>query len=72
MGEKGEINIDQAHRGYTQSTDTNGFKSSNPLFMKYTPKDGKFVGQDGYGYKSIATFIKSAKELQKDTKRLRI
>ena len=71
MGEKGEINIDQAHRGYTQSTDTNGFKSSNPLFMKYTPKDGKFVGQDGYGYKSIATFIKSVNTLQKDTKKLK-
>ena len=68
MGEKGEINIDQAHRGYTQSTDVNGFKSSNPLFMKYTPKDGKFVGQDGYGYKSIATFIKSASELQNNSK----
>jgi len=60
MGHKGEINIDQAHRGYTQSKDTSGFKSANPLFMKYTPREGKFAGQSGYGYQSIEHFIKSA------------
>ena len=70
MGHNGEINIDQAHRGYTQSTDTNGFKSSNPLFMKYTPRDGKFAGQESYGYKSIATFIESSQALQKDVSKL--
>lgn len=70
MGHEGEINIDQAHRGYTLSTDTNGFKSSNPLFMKYTPRDGKFAGQESYGYKSIATFIKSSIELGNDQTKL--
>ena len=40
MGQKGEINVDQAHRGYTVSKDGDGFKSVNPLFMKYTPTDG--------------------------------
>jgi D-galacturonate reductase len=71
MGHNGEINIDQAHRGYTLSTDNNGFKSSNPLFMKYTPRDGKFAGQDAYGYKSIAIFIKSTIELDKDISKLK-
>ncbi len=66
MGHSGEINIDQAHRGYTQSTDSGGFSSVNPLFMKYTPRDGKFIGQNGYGYISIERFIKSVIELQKD------
>lgn len=70
MGHNGEINIDQAHRGYTQSTDNNGFKSSNPLFMKYTPRDGKFAGQESYGYKSISTFIESSLELQKNSSKL--
>jgi D-galacturonate reductase len=70
MGHNGEINIDQAHRGYTQSTDNTGFKSSNPLFMKYTPRDGKFSGQESYGYKSIATFIESSVTLQKDNTKL--
>ncbi len=70
MGHEGEINIDQAHRGYTQSTDSSGFKSSNPLFMKYTPRDGKFAGQESYGYKSIATFIRSSMKLGEDTTKL--
>jgi D-galacturonate reductase len=66
MGHQGEINIDQAHRGYTLSTEENGFKSANPLFMKYTPRNGKFAGQEGYGYKSIFTFIEASLALQKD------
>jgi D-galacturonate reductase len=70
MGHEGEINIDQAHRGYTIATDENGFKSSNPLFMKYTPRDGKFAGQDAYGYKSIFTFIDSSIKVNEDVKNL--
>ena len=31
--------------------DVNGYKSVNPLFMKYVPTDGKFSGQMGYGYR---------------------
>ena len=57
MLEKGEINVDQAHRGYTVSTDASGFASSNPLFMKYTPTNGKFSGQSSYGVKSFENFI---------------
>lgn len=41
MGQKGEINVDQAHRGYTVAKDGDGFKSVNPLFMKYTPTNGE-------------------------------
>lgn len=41
MGQKGEINVDQAHRGYTVAKDGDGFRSVNPLFMKYTPTDGE-------------------------------
>jgi D-galacturonate reductase len=37
MGHKGEVNIDQAHRGYTVAVDGEGFASINPLYMKYTP-----------------------------------
>eukprot|EP01041_Mallomonas_annulata_P003247 gene3247-6427_t len=59
MGQKGEISIDQAHRGYTMAADegTAGLRSLNPLFMKYTPSDGKFAGQNGYGYRSLEHFI---------------
>ncbi len=70
MGHKGEINIDQAHRGYTISKDEKGFKSANPLFMKYTPREGKFVGQSGYGYQSIAHFIEATSNLRSGKKTL--
>jgi D-galacturonate reductase len=70
MGHHGEVRVDQAHRGYTVSTDANGFQSANPLFMKYTPRDGKFAGQEGYGYKSLATFVESALALRDNPSKL--
>ncbi len=58
MGHGGEVQVDQAHRGYTLATDGDGFASPNPLFMKYTPDaDGFFAGQTGYGYRSAEAFI---------------
>lgn len=64
LGTKGEANVDQAHRGYTTSTDAAGFTSNNPLFMKYTPdEEGRFAGQQGYGYQSISLFIEGAQRL---------
>ena len=58
LGHKGEIRIDQAHRGYSLATDESGYASPNPLFMKYTPDgQGYFAGQSGYGYQSIEAFV---------------
>lgn len=45
------MNVDQAHRGYSMASDADGYRSVNPLFMKYTPTDGRFSGQLGYGYR---------------------
>ncbi|OAJ43769.1 hypothetical protein BDEG_27091 [Batrachochytrium dendrobatidis JEL423] len=54
MGHKGEIRIDQAHRGYEVATDATGYASVNPLFMRYTPDArGYYGGQQGYGHQSI-------------------
>uniref|UniRef100_A0A7S1XWL6 Gfo/Idh/MocA-like oxidoreductase N-terminal domain-containing protein n=1 Tax=Phaeomonas parva TaxID=124430 RepID=A0A7S1XWL6_9STRA len=63
MGTKGEINVDQAHRGYTMAKDGNPFGSVNPLFMKYTPTRGKFSGQRGYGYRSFEVFVDACNEI---------
>lgn len=64
LGTEGEINIDQAHRGYTLTTDQNGFSSINPLYMKYTPSEtGHFSGQQGYGYRAIEEIVVAAGEL---------
>jgi D-galacturonate reductase len=58
MGQRGEVQVDQAHRGYSVATDDAGFGSPNPLFMKYTPDvQGRFAGQTGYGYRSIEAFV---------------
>jgi len=60
MGQKGEINVDQAHRGYTMATDAAGFGQVNPLFWKPTPSNGKFAGQRCYGYISFEAFVEAA------------
>eukprot|EP00050_Salpingoeca_kvevrii_P016315 m.54349 g.54349 ORF g.54349 m.54349 type:complete len:422 (+) comp6839_c0_seq1:52-1317(+) len=60
----GEVTVDQAHRGYTFTTDSNGYASVNPLYMSYEPgPDGHFNGHHGYGYRSIEAFVKAARAL---------
>ncbi|KAH8120139.1 NAD-binding protein [Phellopilus nigrolimitatus] len=57
MGEKGDITVDQAHRGYDITVDDTG-----KTYMKYSPSEsGHFDGQRGYGYVSIEKFIDAAK-----------
>lgn len=63
MGTRGELTVDQAHRGYTVCTDDHGYKSSNPLFWKPAPSNGKFVGQHTYGYLSFENFLDGAAAL---------
>jgi len=64
MGQQGEVNVDQAHRGYNQATDEAGFGTINPMFWKTTPSNGKFKGQRCYGYISIEEFIDAAQEIR--------
>jgi D-galacturonate reductase len=67
LGQKGEVQIDQAHRGYTLATDANGFSSPNPLFMKYTPNaQGYFAGQSAYGYRSIEAFVDAVTQVREN------
>lgn len=64
MGSKGDIAIDQAHRGYDVTVDGEGKASYNPFYMKYTPDaSGRFDGEHGYGYISIAKFVDWARQL---------
>jgi len=64
MAEKGDITVDQAHRGYDITMDETGKASYNPFYMKYTPSStGHFDGQTGYGYISIEKFIDAAREV---------
>ena len=76
MGHKGEITVDQAHRGYSMATDDNGLQAVNPLFMKYSPDEfgisyhlvpncsGRFAAQRAYGYLSIEAFVDAATQVR--------
>lgn len=68
MGSSGEINVDQAHRGCTVSTDDTGFASVNPLFMKYTPTNGEFSGQSAYGVRSFEHFVDACRAINAGAK----
>ncbi|KAF7306669.1 GFO-IDH-MocA domain-containing protein [Mycena indigotica] len=64
MGEKGDITVDQAHRGYDVTVDETGKMWYNPFYMKYSPSEtGHFDGQRGYGYISIEKFIDAARSV---------
>nr|VFK25934.1 MAG: D-galacturonate reductase [Candidatus Kentron sp. MB]VFK33805.1 MAG: D-galacturonate reductase [Candidatus Kentron sp. MB]VFK76393.1 MAG: D-galacturonate reductase [Candidatus Kentron sp. MB] len=68
LGHRGEIRIDQAHRGYSMAVDDGaGLRNINPFFMKYEPTDGEFAGQHGYGYRSIEAFIDAARAITEDS-----
>ncbi|KAJ3758374.1 hypothetical protein EV360DRAFT_83117 [Lentinula raphanica] len=64
MGEKGDITVDQAHRGYDVTVDETGKSWYNPFYMKYSPSEsGHFDGQRGYGYVSIEKFVDAARSV---------
>jgi D-galacturonate reductase len=64
MAEKGDITVDQAHRGYDITNDETGKIWYNPFYMKYSPSEtGHFDGQRGYGYISIEKFVDAARSV---------
>merc|ERR1719421_415463 len=73
--EKGEVQADQAHRGYTIScSDTEhmgktGMQSFNPLYIRNVPNsDGEYVGQGGYGYLSFEAFVTACAKINSGEK----
>ena len=69
MLSEGEVTVDQAHRGYTVAKDDTPFASCNPLFMKYTPTNGKFAGQGAYGYRSLEAVVDAAAAINEGAKK---
>ncbi|AEO62764.1 9fd2008e-d2c8-4084-b998-8dfcdc45d1f2 [Thermothielavioides terrestris] len=59
LAKGGEININQAKRGYEVAEDAAGqLMWYNPFYMRYAPdEDGNFNGQSGYGYVSFEKFV---------------
>lgn len=68
MGEKGEIRIDQAKRGYDVADDSQGqLMWYNPFYMRYAPdEEGNFAGQGGYGYVSFEKFVDGCTKVNKE------
>lgn len=69
MGQKGEVNVDQAHRGYSVATDAAGFGNVNPLFWKPAPTNGRFTAQRCYGYISFESFVDAAHQINTGQKK---
>lgn len=64
MASKGEVRVDQAHRGYSVTEDETGKADYNVSYMKYSPdEDGFFDSQKGYGYVSFEKFIDAARRV---------
>ena len=64
IGSKGRLDIDQKNRGIELAQNEKGFQHINPYFSDYLPTiDGEMEFQ-GYGYKSIACFIKDVQMLK--------
>lgn len=63
--EKGEVTVDQCHRGYTVASDeSNGLQSHNPLYIRNVPDTkGRYCGQAGYGYVSFERFVRACNEI---------
>ncbi len=62
IASKGEVNVNQAKRGYdvVDENDHSGssLKWYNPFYMRYAPdEEGNFAGQGGYGYVSFEKFV---------------
>lgn len=57
IGTLGRIECDQKNRGVELVTDQTGIQQINPYFSDYLPDENGNLKFEGYGYKSIRTFI---------------
>ena len=69
LAQHGEININQAKRGYDVADDAAGQLAwYNPFYMRYAPdEDGNFQGQSGYGYVSMEKFVDGCRAVNAGT-----
>lgn len=78
MAAKGEVRVDQAHRGYSVVEDDVGKldvsllwsivqdpadEQYNPFYVKYSPDEDGHLEGAGYGYVSLEKFIDAARQV---------
>lgn len=63
VGTQGRIDCNQKNRGLEEVTEMEGVKSINPYFSDFLPDDNGNLRFDGYGHKSISTFVRDVQKL---------
>ncbi len=58
IGEKGRIELDQKNRGIELVTEESAVQHPNPYFAEFLRGDAGALEFSGYGYKSIACFLR--------------
>lgn len=64
VGTKGRIELDQKNRGIELVSDQHGIKHPNPYFADFLPDQDNRLAFQGYGYKSILTFLKDVNDMR--------
>jgi len=63
IGEKGRIELDQKNRGIELVTEDSAVQHPNPYFAEFLPGEAGGRAFQGYGYKSIASFLRDVTDL---------
>ena len=64
IGEKGRIELDQKDRGIELVTEESGVQHPNPYFAEFLPDDAGGQAFNGYGYESVASFLRDVVSLR--------
>lgn len=64
IGTHGRIECDQKNRGLELILEKSGIQHPNPYFSDYLPDKSGQLRFDGYGYKSIATFVRDLQDIK--------
>jgi predicted dehydrogenase len=67
IGEKGRIELDQKDRGIELVTEDSAVQHPNPYFAEFLPDDAGGRAFNGYGYQSIACFLRDVANLRNGT-----
>lgn len=65
IGTDGRIDCNQKNRGIEEVTDLGGAQSINPYFSSWLADENKLQQLNGYGFKSINSFITDINKLQR-------
>ncbi len=65
IGEKGRIELDQKDRGIELVTEDSAVQHPNPYFAEFLPDEAGGHTFQGYGYESVACFLRDVTDLRR-------